>query len=458
MFYGDPIIDLLNRIMQGQSGFPVGNPISPVLSNLYLLNFDNFIAQNELRMVRFSDDFIIFGKAGRLSSEVEQLINNRLAVDHLRLNTEKTVHYSEGQEIEFLGYKITKSNLIKQIVKTQKPISTWLPLFEYNYKHTKTVYITFNTISARTHGNNLLIQTRESNRQIPWSDIHRIVIIGRSRISGGAIRKAMFKQIPIVFLTITGKQIGNFTPCQIIKNINNDFNSDFISVSSFKKNFMVNTIKQKIDNQYNILKKFKITEPQLLSYKEAISVKLSKKQIFGFEGISSVLFFEHFRKLCNPFPFEKRIYHPPEGPVNVMLSFGYSLLYYRIAEILKAHYLNPFDGILHQSRGRHMALASDFLENFRFIAEKVTLNLINLKMVKLDDFVNFEYKSKNFTKMTDNGFKKFIHRFEKTMMNEIKNEFDKQITMEQILNENIKKYIRCLHLGIQYSPINLFRR
>lgn len=457
IFYGDEIVDLLKKILKGKSGLPVGNPISPILSNLYLLNFDNFIPQIGVRMVRFSDDFVIFGKAEHNASQIETLINKQLNSYQLQLKTEKTVIYTNKREIEFVGYKITPKNIIKQKSKSKKLISIWLPLFEYNFKHTKTIYITFNVKSARTYGNYLLVETDEGTKQIAWSDIHRIVIIGKSRISGGAIRKAMFKNIPIKFLTITGKQIGYFSPIDKINNIQNEFKTDFMSLVDFKKTFRSNIIRNKINNQYQLLKKFQIEEPKLLHYKNKVTTIEDKEELLGIEGTSSALYFKHFKTLCEPFPFEKRIYHPPAGPVNVMLSFGYSLLYYRIAEIVRSYQLNPFDGILHQPRGRHMALASDFLENYRFIAENITLNLINLKMVKLDDFEEFEYKQNKFTKMSDAGFRKFIHRFEKTMVRKFIDERNEKTPMEQLLNDNVQKFVRCLHLGLEYAPINHFR-
>ncbi|MBN2395215.1 MAG: CRISPR-associated endonuclease Cas1 [Candidatus Atribacteria bacterium] len=457
LFYDDEIAKLLKKLLTNQSGLPVGNPVSPVLSNLYLLNFDNFIAQNELRMIRFSDDFIIFAESEREAEDIKKLINQRLNSDKLKLNKEKTIIYDNVEEIEFLGYKITQNNIIKQKANLNKLISSWLPLFEYNFKHTKTIYITFNTKSARTYGNYLLIESDDETKQIAWNDIHRIVIIGKSRISGGAIRKAMFKNIPIKFLTITGRQVGFFSPVESFSKIDDEFKTDFISLENFKKSFMINIVRSKINNQYNLLRKFDIHEPKLLFYQSKAGEIQDKNQILGLEGISSVLYFKHLRELCKPFPFEKRIYHPPEGPVNVMLSFGYSLLYNRIAEILKGYNLNPFDGILHQARGKHMALVSDFLENYRFLAENITLNLINLKMIKLEDFETFEYKSNNFTKMSDYGFRKYIHRFEKVMVREYKDEMGKRVPMEQLLNDNIHKFVRCLHLGIEYSPIDHFQ-
>lgn len=44
------------------SGIPQGNPISPLLSNLYLASFDKEITRNGYSLVRYADDFIITTK------------------------------------------------------------------------------------------------------------------------------------------------------------------------------------------------------------------------------------------------------------------------------------------------------------------------------------------------------------------------------------------------------------
>jgi hypothetical protein len=59
--------------------------------------------------------------------------------------------------------------------------------------------------------------------------------------------------------------------------------------------------------------------------------------------------------------------------------------------------------------------------------------------------------------MSDAGFRKFIHRFEKTMVRKFIDERNEKTPMEQLLNDNVQKFVRCLHLGLEYAPINHFR-
>jgi RNA-directed DNA polymerase len=94
------------------AGTPQGGVISPLLSNLYLHQFDRsfYHLQGPARiagakLVRYADDFVVLARhAGtRLQSWIEQSLESRLG---LSLNRDKTriVSLNQGQSLDFLGY------------------------------------------------------------------------------------------------------------------------------------------------------------------------------------------------------------------------------------------------------------------------------------------------------------------------------------------------------------------
>ncbi len=75
--------------------------------------------------------------------------------------------------------------------------------------------------------------------------------------------------------------------------------------------------------------------------------------------------------------FRKRIKHPPTDPVNSMMSYGYSLLFYNIYAMVRTHGLHPYIGIFHRIRDGHPALVSDIMEEFRApVVDTTVLSLI----------------------------------------------------------------------------------
>ena len=59
------------------------------------------------------------------------------------------------------------------------------------------------------------------------------------------------------------------------------------------------------------------------------------------------------------FSQQRRNRNPPVDPVNSMLSYGYTLLYYNLCSLVRVRGLNPHVGFLHPVRSGHPALVSD---------------------------------------------------------------------------------------------------
>jgi len=89
------------------AGTPQGGVISPLLSNIYLHVFDEWMERAGFQLTRYADDWLI---VCRTRAEAERALASACAVLEgelgLRVHPEKTriVHVSQG--FEFLGYKI----------------------------------------------------------------------------------------------------------------------------------------------------------------------------------------------------------------------------------------------------------------------------------------------------------------------------------------------------------------
>jgi len=103
------IVDGINPKVKNKSGLPQGCPISPMLSNLYLDKFDDRIAQEGFKLVRFADDFLILCKSKPKAEAALNLSKSALAELNLQLNNEKTriTTFSEG--FKYLGYLFIRS-------------------------------------------------------------------------------------------------------------------------------------------------------------------------------------------------------------------------------------------------------------------------------------------------------------------------------------------------------------
>lgn len=92
------------ELAEKKMGIYQGSAISPTLSNIYMMDFDNQMAKREIYYVRYSDDMLLLGKSkaelleecGRIKAALSQL--------GLGLNEGKTVCVSLDEGVDFLGY------------------------------------------------------------------------------------------------------------------------------------------------------------------------------------------------------------------------------------------------------------------------------------------------------------------------------------------------------------------
>lgn len=86
-------------------GLYQGSSISPVLSNIYLLQFDQWLAAQSVFFVRYSDDMLILGESKEILQKVLEQIKDRLAPLGLTISEEKTLIAELSNGIDFLGYR-----------------------------------------------------------------------------------------------------------------------------------------------------------------------------------------------------------------------------------------------------------------------------------------------------------------------------------------------------------------
>ncbi len=97
------------RVLRGGSpaisqhkGVMAGNPLAPLLSNIYLSDIDEAFRQEGITYARYSDDIIFFVEEEQLEEKMTWL-KKMLSEKGLSINPEKTKIRMQGQSWEFLG-------------------------------------------------------------------------------------------------------------------------------------------------------------------------------------------------------------------------------------------------------------------------------------------------------------------------------------------------------------------
>jgi len=91
-------------------GIRQGMPLSPLLSNLALADFDRQISDNKIEMVRYADDLVLFFKSKKCAKAGQKLVKELL--DRIQLTIpeiadgSKTIIVSRSDSLSFLGREI----------------------------------------------------------------------------------------------------------------------------------------------------------------------------------------------------------------------------------------------------------------------------------------------------------------------------------------------------------------
>ena len=94
-------------------GLPQGSPLSPILSNLYLDQLDDAMAEDNIGIVRFADDFVLLARTQGAAHRALEQAGKVLERYGLSLNSDKSDIRAFEDPFEFLGHVFVRSLVLK---------------------------------------------------------------------------------------------------------------------------------------------------------------------------------------------------------------------------------------------------------------------------------------------------------------------------------------------------------
>ena len=134
----------------------------------------------------------------------------------------------------------------------------------------------------------------------------------------------------------------------------------------------------------------------------------------GIEGNAARIWFEVYRQLVGPeWEFDVRAAHPPKGPLNAILSFGYVMATMRCRQLSFATGFDPRVGFLHADRSGRDSLACDLVEPLRTaMVDRMVLALIGRRQLTPESFD----RTADSCRLKDDAMRAFVAAFEKQFL------------------------------------------
>lgn len=458
-------------------GLPLGFPLSPILSNVYLLDLDRAMDTESDIYLRFSDDILLLSRNEIKIREQLDILEKTLHGMGLSLKRRKTRLATVRGGIYYLGHLVRKDKIyekrsdmnvqplvdekeikygdlslqaerpegraleeaLSDIISLNKPQGKiGEELIDFNGTtpsetislqrigcrvFLRTLYLSNPGVLVRVENQNAVICKDNCRENIPLRKVNQVVVLGRISMTTAFQMACLARKIPIVFISQRGHYLGILSSLQTK-------NTTFIRTQSsraedidFRMKIARAIVKGKMASQVAFLEsrrtgdnEVKKMAAQIRRLLHQVSPATTIQGLMGQEGSATRLYYAALGRLFKgSLSFSGRKRRPPPDPINAMLSFGYTLLYNDIQAILLAHGLDIGFGFLHENNPGRPNLVLDMIEELRApIIDRLVLRTVNTGVFQSGHFQYPEGDSGGCYLHMDHRHR-FLEEYEKAM-------------------------------------------
>lgn len=283
---------------------------------------------------------------------------------------------------------------------------------------------------------------------VPLGQVEQVVLFGNIGLTTPAIDALLAQNCEVVFLTrrgeYRGRLVGELTPHIQVRKAQYKALDQAAFVLEMARGF----VEAKLKHQRVLLRRHgqESRDPvidqaihQISQALESLSHKTALSSLRGLEGSATAAYFSGYRRFFNAgWDFSDRNRRPPADPVNVLLSFGYTLLAQQASMAVQTAGLDPYAGFLHEIAYNRPALALDLMEEFRPVVDGVVLWCCRGGSLTPADFSSGPPERPVI--LSEPGVKRYIQAFEERMESRFTHPLrGVQLTLRQCLVEQARQ-------------------
>lgn len=272
-----------------------------------------------------------------------------------------------------------------------------------------TLYVTSAESYLRLDNNTLRVDVeRESRLRVPLHHLGTVVCLGNVMVSTPLMHRLADDGIGLVMLDANGRfkarLEGPVSGNVLLRRAQHIKAGDLAFATVVARSIVAGKIKNCRQVLLRGARDSKDPQDQLLLERGASDLAAALRALpttsdldalRGVEGAAARQYFTCLNVLVRPdargaFAMNGRNRRPPQDRPNALLSFLYAMWMNDCRSACEAAGLDPQIGFLHALRSGRAALALDLLEEFRPLADRLALTLINRGQIGAEDFVERE--------------------------------------------------------------------
>ena len=490
-----------HELTRTRRGISQGSPISPLLANFFLTPLDLALSDDDNKLIRYSDDFLILCPSPEAAQAALGETERVLKELGLSLNMSKTRLTSFAEGFKFLGVRFSerdamipwKGHSARGRVLFMAPPMPARKLREYRKEHlahargadeeavaqpvrTKAappegrieidmpfLYVTQQGAIVRKSGDRFLLEhDGEIAMDLPYHRLEHILIFGNVQITSQAMAEALDHNIAVSLFTRQGRFRGTLAPPPgknvMLRLQQYGMRQD----ASLALGAAREAIRWKLENSIRVLERYEDRDRETDKTVEArqsitdiqggLDGSETAPEIEGREGSAARLYFDGLMKFnLSGFPWPGREKHPARDPLNALLSLAYTLLMQELAALVEAFGLDPAIGFLHEIDGARPSLALDLMEPFRApVADRFVLTIVNRGQMQPGDFEKRDDHGGLFLK--PEAMRRFFETYERWMLTPVLRVEDKQYNFRDLLRKEVANFAALLRAGGKWQP------
>jgi group II intron reverse transcriptase/maturase/CRISPR-associated endonuclease Cas1 len=399
----EALVDCLMRWVRAGSpfagrGLPTGSPLSPLLANLFLDGFDEAVAVQGGRLVRYADDFLIFTRKRAEAERLLEVARRAAAAVELALNEDKTRVLSLNEPFEFLGFRFERTgrwevrggaevHAVEELgwrdarPPAAGPISIPLPGETSEAGEKGDLFVAGpGRYPVRLDRDRLVCGETAAD----LARLETVVLLGDPEISAAAVHALAGRGIAVLVtdhrlrdpVALVGDAVPE-DPAALARQL------QLMQDEPGRLALARGLVAAKLRNHAALAdawpgSRFDTeTGPALRQLSDRAERADSFDQLIGLEGAGARRWFEALPGRLPPgWHFSRRVAPRAHDPINVLLNIAQTWLHRWACLAVRAAGLLPSVGLLHRRRPGHAALASDLQEPFRHLMDRAVLELV----------------------------------------------------------------------------------